>query len=124
MKKIILALCLVFGVCFADKTDELEELFDKCHKYDDGNSCLEIARIILEQQKIDKDGYFVALASLLHGCDDINDGGCCGALASIFEGSNEYKKAKENYAKCCRLGKGRVGEVCCDGYKRLKNQGY
>lgn len=121
MKKIILALCLVFGVCFAGKTEELEELFDKCHKYDDGNSCLEIARIILEQQKIDKDGYFVLLASLSHGCD-INDGRCCGALAGMLEGYKEYKKAKENYGKCCRLEGS--GMWCCDEYIRLKNQGY
>lgn len=105
---------------FADKTEEFEELVHKCHKYDDGNSCLEIARIILGLQEIDKSGYFVLLASLSHGCDDINDGRCCGVLASILEGSNN-KKAKENYAKCCRL---EGNERCCDEYKRLKNQGY
>ncbi|WP_281530268.1 hypothetical protein [Campylobacter hominis] len=117
MKKIILALCLVFGVCFAGKTDEL---FNKCHEYDDGNSCLEIARIILEQQEIDKSRYFMLLISLSHGCD-INNGRCCGVLANILEGSKEYKKAKENYGKCCRL---EGNEMCCDRYKRLKNQGY
>lgn len=52
MKKIILALCLVFGVCFADKTEELEELFDKCHTYDDRNSCFELAGIILKALNI------------------------------------------------------------------------
>ena len=124
MKKIILALCLVFGVCFADKTEELEELFDKCHTYDDRNSCFELAGIILKALNIypdKKSGLSALQYTLSHGCD-INDGRCCGALAGMLEGYKEYKKAKENYGKCCRLEGS--GMWCCDEYIRLKNQGF